>query len=917
MPVLAERDVFLDKPHAEQPQLHTVASPAKAPGFNAGELLAVLWRRKVFLVFCGILGAILAVTVAKFIPHRYVANAELLVDPRDLRLLDKEVMPRAAESDSGITVVESQVQVLSSNSVLKRAIAKVGLQNDPEFNGTQTNPLSSAISRLTGLFSSEGPKPDPEIATLQTLQQRIGVKRPERTFVIDLSVSSNDPDKSVRIADAIVAAYLEDQEQYRSSSNEGAAEALDSGLNAMKQQVNAADEKIQAYKAAHDLGLASGKLIIEQQLTDANNQLALARAETNRLKARMDDVKNSRSTPESMPEIMASQTLINLKKQLATVSTERARFAAQLMPKHPVMITLQQQERDVRTQIDREVSQVIESISHDYDRAKANEVSLAQTVEGLQGKMNEAANAQIELRELERNLEVTRTLYEQSVARSRETREQSRLNTTNVRIISSAMPLPARVFPPRGVILAPLGFLLGIALGAAGVLFPLVRGMIVGNGAAGTSAPSRGDNEPDVPASAPDRAASAFSSMLSSGRSAAVSLAKSLQERIAAPTVGSPKDPPRRSLSGEQSAMPSSQSAIGVSFDNSMGRQLGVWNASPEAPAPQVPLPETGDTFAAREATVTIEKATASTASETEPEPQPQPGPELQATAAPVDVIGDTRTDQSFGVPAPIAATATDAFVEAESSEAIEPREAALAQLSRVLISDMRRASRAAQTAWLRDGTSAMATLARNAATSSDTAFAGHIRELRAHFGSGISDDARSTKAVWFVSKNAVPVKPVLALAFAETYVAEGEKVLIVDADVRTPGLTRLLIANGQLDAEVRRAERGRIFKTIDSRFDVLILTTPTAEAIAQSVDDVRGNYDIIVIDARIDALCPDLGDDNDVLFVSSNRANEAADISSSIEDLSASFRWLRGFILTAKGISTSTTAVGENASPT
>lgn len=850
--------MFLDKPHAEPPQLQTIASPTKASGFNAGEFFAVFWQRKLFLVFCGLLGAVLAVTVAKFIPHRYVANAELLVDPRDLRVLDKEVMPRAAESDFGITVVESQVQVLSSNNVLKRAIAKVGIQNDPEFNGTQSNPITSAITNLTGLFGSDS-KGDPEIAALQTLQQRIGVKRRERTFVIDLSVSSSDPEKSVRIADAIVAAYLEDQEQYRSSSNEGAAEALDAVLNAMKQQVNAADEKIQAYKAAHNLGLASGKLVIEQQLTDVNNQLALARAETNRLKARMDDVGNSRGTPESIPEIMASQTLINLKKQLATVSAERARFAAQLMPKHPLMVALQQQERDVRAQIDREGSQVLASISHDYDRAKANEESLSQAVARLQGEMNEAANAQIELRELERNLEVTRTLYEQSVARSRETREQSRLNTTNVRIISSATPLPARVFPPRGVILAPLGFLLGLAFGAIGIMLPVARGLA---GAKGTQ-----------------------EAAVRSGGSAKA------QSRWSAPSHGA--------------SISSSQSSIGVSFDDSLARKLGAWNASPEAPAATLSLFDADRelvTHSDREATVRIEKAEA---------------PIEPATEVQMDTAEHQPADQSPGVPALIERTKSDVRMDEEPSDAVEAREIALAHLSRVFISDMREASSAAQSIWLRDGTSAMVPLARGAAISSDTVFADHIRELYARICTGASDEARATRAVWFVSKDAVPIKPVLALAFAETGVADGKKVLIVDGDVRTPGLTRLLIANGLLGEEARRGGRGRILKTEDSRFDVLITSTANADVIASAIDDVRSNYDLIVVDARVDALSRDLRDDNEVLFVSSNRANEPTDIDSSIEDVASSLPWLRGFILTAKGISTSATVLTAHARST
>lgn len=347
---------------------------------------------------------------------------------------------------------------------------------------------------------------------------------------------------------------------------------------------------------------------------------------------------------------MASQTLINLKKQLATVSAERARFAAQLMPKHPVMVTMAQQERAVRSEMDREILRVLGSIRHDYERAKANEQSLADTVQRLKGEMNEAAKAQIELRELERNFEVTQSLYQQSVARSRETREQSRLNTTNVRIISSAMPLPARVFPPRGVVLAILGFLIGQTLAAAAILLPLVRGLF--------EAPN---------------------------------------------TAGAP----------------------GASSDSTL-----------------------------RSARERDKEASLNTTQNAQ-------------TVSKVEVAVDASADEiSRGaVRAPTLVRASNGVSKDNDVAPLSPRR---------LVSDMRAASRAAQTVWLRDGTSAMASLARIAAVSPDTAFADHIRTLHAYLGGRASSDA--VRTVWFVSNHGVPIKPVIALAFAHACVAEGQK---------------------------------------------------------------------------------------------------------------------------------------------
>ena len=71
------------------------------------------------------------------------------------------------------------------------------------------------------------------------------------------------------------------------------------------------------------------------------------------------------------------------------------------------------------------------------------------------------------LRELERDVEASRDVYQSFLKRSRETEEQESLNTSAARIIGEATVPQRRTFPPAMSMLAMLGFMLG-ALGASG-----------------------------------------------------------------------------------------------------------------------------------------------------------------------------------------------------------------------------------------------------------------------------------------------------------------------------------------------------------------------------------------------------------------------------------------------------------------
>jgi uncharacterized protein involved in exopolysaccharide biosynthesis len=63
-------------------------------------------------------------------------------------------------------------------------------------------------------------------------------------------------------------------------------------------------------------------------------------------------------------------------------------------------------------------------------------------------------------------------VYEAFLVRTRQMREQERLDTTNVRILSDAQPPAERAWPPRRLIMLLAGLIAGI-VGGVGIAFLL------------------------------------------------------------------------------------------------------------------------------------------------------------------------------------------------------------------------------------------------------------------------------------------------------------------------------------------------------------------------------------------------------------------------------------------------------------
>src|SRR4029077_9810630 len=68
-------------------------------------------------------------------PHRYTATAQILIDPTDLHAVGNELTPANQMSDAAVLQVESQVRVLTSDSVLRRVVDTQGLDRDAESIG--------------------------------------------------------------------------------------------------------------------------------------------------------------------------------------------------------------------------------------------------------------------------------------------------------------------------------------------------------------------------------------------------------------------------------------------------------------------------------------------------------------------------------------------------------------------------------------------------------------------------------------------------------------------------------------------------------------------------------------------------------------------------------------------------------------
>jgi len=445
----------------------TAQARSQAPaGFSVLELTGLLWRRKIAIASAALICACAAVMVGKSLAPKYTATAQLYVDPRELQLVERELTPRAQDISGLAMVVESQARLITSNNVLLQVIEDTHLGKDPEFGGESSS--RGVLASLLGLFGLEirsaGEVKLAQTAALEALNRHVNVKKTDRSFIVDIEVWSHDPAKAAMLANAITGAYLAESKKSQASAARRATSDLSGRLKELQERLRNAENTLATYKAQNNFVGTQDSAISDQQLSASNQRLAAARALTLDAQAKYDQIEASRRASAdagAIPEALQSPTIANLRAQYAEVRKRYAELTSELGPRHPSLRQMEKQVEDLRRTVNEEVERFAQSAKNDLTRARDYEASLNKALETQKRQSVQLSQASVRLRELERDVEASRDVYQSFLKRSRETEEQESLNTSSARIIGEAAAPQRRTFPPAMSLLAMIGLMFG------------------------------------------------------------------------------------------------------------------------------------------------------------------------------------------------------------------------------------------------------------------------------------------------------------------------------------------------------------------------------------------------------------------------------------------------------------------------
>ncbi len=424
--------------------------------------------RKVRLIGLVMLAIVFVTTTLAFtMPARYAGETIIMLDPRKTKVSDVESVVSGLLPDP--FALHSEMDVIQSPAVINRVIDDLDLMTNADFN-----------TRLKGAGLWDrmfGPKVDPESDREKEIEheevsgrimRNLEVSNDGRSYSITIRYKDRDPEMAAKIANAIADQYLVDQLEVKLDTTQRVNNWLSKRMEGLRKEVNNAERAVEEYKIKNKLIGVGDETITQQQLSAVTPQLLSARAELSQAEARLNSVRGlSRESLESSSVVLTSGLIQKLKEQEAEVRRKEADMATRYGDRHPAMVNIKNERRSIHDKIREETDKIVAGLQNDYDVARRKVASFQQELTNLESKTGQGNQAMVTLRQLQREAETSRNLYEEFMNRFKQVSEQQDLQVADARIVSKAV-VPLKPYFPNvpmfivGGIVG--GFLIGFVL---------------------------------------------------------------------------------------------------------------------------------------------------------------------------------------------------------------------------------------------------------------------------------------------------------------------------------------------------------------------------------------------------------------------------------------------------------------------
>ncbi len=415
---------------------------------EALRLAATLWRGRLWIGLAALLFAGLGVAYLRLVAvPTYTAFAAVALETRQEQFVDLETVMSGLTGDQ--TTINTEVEVLRSRNLIAALVDTLELTTDPEFNATlRPQPGFAPGALLAWLTAGDRLPPSAAAireATVDAVARAVAVSNLRQTYVFRIAATTESPAKSALLANTLSELYISNQLAVKFDATAQATGWLSERVAELQIELEAAEAKVKDFDAATDLVSPEALGFQRNQVKDlrARSDAATRAAENSRaaLAALLD------AMPEDLSGLAAAGAEVDARALTAAIAA--GHFEAR---------------RD----------ELVAAREATLARNRSQAAALARSVADLSARTEIQAADLVTLRQLQREAEASRLIYEYFLGRLKETSVQQGIQQADSRVLSQAVD-PVRPSAPdsRSTLIRFIG--LGAALASGLVLLREAR----------------------------------------------------------------------------------------------------------------------------------------------------------------------------------------------------------------------------------------------------------------------------------------------------------------------------------------------------------------------------------------------------------------------------------------------------------
>ena len=454
-------------------------------GAGLDTLLEVWSRRKWLAILAFAFPLAAGVSLTAFLPNIYRSTATVLVDRQQI----PETFVQATVTSALETRLHTISQEILSRSRLEALVSRFGLYADLR----QRVAAEEVIERMRKDIKLE-------LKGAETRGQR------EATVAFTISYQGSDPTTVALVTNTLASFYIEENLKARERQAAGTAEFLKAQLAETKQRLDEQEQRVSEFKRRHIGELPQQMEANLGTLERLHTQLRLNADNQTRATERRQALSNQLAEAESLlatPALAASvggsgrppSRSVTIEARLAKSKEELAKLRTRFSDKYPDVVLLAAEisalERELADAESRDpkreekalpqatpltpyvlrLKEALSEVEGETKVLKSEDKRLRDAIATYQGRIENVPKREQEFRELSRDYESTRELYQSLLKRSEEAQlaesMEQRQKGEQFRVLDPAVPKPKPAAPNRVqlFVIVLLGSL-GLAAGA-------------------------------------------------------------------------------------------------------------------------------------------------------------------------------------------------------------------------------------------------------------------------------------------------------------------------------------------------------------------------------------------------------------------------------------------------------------------